>query len=99
MRVIMRDMANNKTNVWVEDWLPKATDWVVVSEAVCIIAGDKCLIDTIDTPPQFRGCGYATAIVKELQKYFKSVAPIGVRREAIPFWDKLGMRDALGTER
>lgn len=99
MRVFVKDRGNFKIEAWVEEWSSEKDDFVVVSEAECLIAGNKCLIDTIRTPAKYRNKGYATAIIKELQKYFNEVAPISVLPNAVDFWKKFKMEDALGEER
>ncbi len=99
MRIFIKDMGGNIGEAWVEDWLPKADDFEITCRAKLLFMGKNCLIDTIDTPIKFRKKGYATALVKELQKYFDKVEPIGVRLESKGFWDKLGLEDALGEER
>ena len=98
MRVFIRDAGGMKVEAWVEDWIPGTSDFQVVSKAKCIVMGKKCLIDTLDTPVKFQKKGYATAIVKELQKYFDEVAPIGIVPSAVGFWAKFNMTDALGPE-
>jgi GNAT superfamily N-acetyltransferase len=98
MRVFIKDVGGNKIQAWVEDWDQKQDEWETVSQANCIVMGKKCMVDTIDTPPKYRKKGYATAIIRELQKYFSEVAPIGVTASGRRFWDKLGMKDALGEE-
>ena len=98
MRVFVRKTELFKGEAWVEEWLPGADDWKVVSSAKFILASGQCLIDTIDTPPKFQRRGYASAIVRKLQETFKEVAPIGVKDSAVSFWEKFGMKDAGGKE-
>lgn len=99
MRVHQKNKGNNKFEIWIEDFDQDHMDWVVVSEAKCMIAGNQCLIDTIDTYPKYRNKGYAKKIVETLKTQFKEVSPIGIEPSAVRFWERLGMEDALGPER
>ena len=81
---------------WVEVWDIHNDQFQIVAEAQCIMAGEDCLIDTIETRPDFRGKGYATAIVERLLSVFPRVAPIAVQRGSEGFWKKFNMADALG---
>lgn len=83
---------------WIEAWDNSKMDWTVVCEAQLLLAGNNCLIDTIDTKVKFRRKGYATKLVKELQTRFETVSPIGITASSRGFWDKLNMSDALGEE-
>jgi GNAT superfamily N-acetyltransferase len=92
MRLCIKNRGANKLEAWVE----------IIDDVVCesklLLMGTTCLINTIDTKPEHQGKGYATFLVKELQKKFPKVAPIRVTRSAEGFWDRLGMKDALGKE-
>lgn len=74
--------------------------WEVVAECKIIDGGDTFLIDEIFTKPGHRRKGYASLIVQKLQT-IKPVLPAGIvsTEEANGFWNKLGLRDALGDER
>lgn len=82
----------NKGEAWVETW--HEGDWKVICEAKLIFAGSAtCLIDDLVTIPSFRRKGYATKLVKELQKRFPVVGPISIQPNAKPFWDRLSMKN------
>jgi len=99
MRVFIKNLGDAKGEAWVEFWDDSQNEFEIGSTAKLIFMGkDKCLIDTLDTPPKFRKRGYASAIVNELKKYFPEVAPIGVKPLAKGFWAKHGMQDVLGEE-
>jgi hypothetical protein len=98
----LKNRGGGKAEAWLEDFdgRPEILDWQVTCYAKLMLMPDgECLIDTIDTPTRYSRQGYATELVKNLQKQFKSVAPIGITPSGKPFWDKLGMTDALGDER
>jgi len=84
---------------WVEDWNDGTGEFEVVAEAKILRAGDTLLIDDIYTEPDHRRRGHASAIIRRLKATGLDVAPIGVLPEAVPFWRKHGMTDALGEER
>ena len=96
----IKSKGGNKGQIWMEGWVGEPRKQQTLCEAEYIMFGDKCLIDTIDTPITYRRKGYATQIVKELQREFKEVAPIGIQNtnHATGFWASLGMEDALGEE-
>jgi N-acetylglutamate synthase-like GNAT family acetyltransferase len=99
MRFFLKNKGAGKAEAWIEDYFPGDMDWTVVAVASLIITKDECLIDTIDTKPKYRCKGYATSIIKGLQKEFRGVKPIGVIPSSQFFWDKFGMTDALGSEK
>lgn len=99
MNFHIKNLGNNQIEAWVEDFIQEEMDWQVVSEAKCLVAGQQCLIDEIETKPKYTNRGYASKIVNELLNTFEEVAPIGVLPSSQWFWDKFNMKDGLGEER
>ncbi len=96
MNFYCKRLGGYEAEAWVEDFIHEEMDWQVVSYAKLILVGDKCLIDTIDTPPKYRRRGYATKIVNELLNTFKEIEPIGIVSNAQDFWNNFNMKDGLG---
>ena len=98
MKFFLKNCGNNTGEAFIEEWC--VDDWDTVCISKVIFVGDECLVDTIDTPKQYRRKGYASQLVKELQARFKEVKPIGITssEEARGFWDRLGMEDGMGDE-
>lgn len=82
---------------WIEVYCPKQKGLRVVCEATLIFSPQGCFIDTILTYKQFRGMGYATALVNKLRANYRNVKPLGVTSRTAQFWNKFGMQDALIT--
>lgn len=80
---------------WVEDKIDG--QWRVVCEATLMFTPQGCFIDTILTYKQFRGQGYATALVNKLRANYRNTKPLGVTYRTASFWKKFGMIDALIT--
>lgn len=103
MRCYISHKGGGKAEAYLESWLTSYNgggDWATVATAKLMILPDGgCLIDVIEVPMQWRRRGFGTELVFELRKRFKTVQAIGIRPEAVAFWDTLGMTDALGDER
>ena len=98
MNFYIKNKCPTTAEAWIEDFCPKEIDWIVVCNSELIIAGNKCLIDTIETNLKYRRKGYATMLINELQSRFDEVEPIGIVPESRGFWDKLDMEDGLGGD-
>ncbi len=94
-RIHFKNHGYGKATALIEDFISHQKGWQVVCEAALILNSDTgCLIDVIHTRLPYRRKGYATKLVRHLQKQFKSVAPIGIRPTGQAFWTALGMSDA-----
>ncbi len=93
MKVHLKMHSPIHATAWVESWIR------VIAEAKLIITDSEILVDNIETVPEFRRKGHASAIINRLKEFGsqtgRTVRPFGIvnRPNAKAFWKKHDLED------